>query len=337
MVKLVRGGILMKAAVLYGKHDLRLEDISIPEKRDDFLLVKVAYCGICGTDVHLYDGDEGSVKLVPKTVPGHELSGILVETGEKVTVDPNYYCGKCLKCIAGNPHYCENIFNTGVTVNGGFAEYVLAHKSQIHKIPDNVSLKDAAFLEPISCCIHGADMTGLQSSDRVLILGAGTIGLIMLQLCTSAKVDYVSVTEPVEIKRLNALKLGATSVFDTNVITIEKLKKCNFNKVIECSGNINAVKTAIEVCAPTGTVMLFGLTHPKDEISVKPFELFKREITIKASYINPLTMSRAVEMLSKQKINVQPLISEIITLNDLPTYLSDSKNKLRNGKVLVRL
>lgn len=326
----------MKAAVLYSKHDIRLEDIPIPEKQNNYHLVKVAYCGICGTDVHLYDGDEGSVKMVQKTVPGHELSGTLVATGEKVTVDPNYYCGECQSCITGKPHYCENIFNTGVTVNGGFAEFVLAHKSQIHKIPDNVSLEDAAFAEPISCCIHGADLTELVSSDRVLILGAGTIGLIMLQLCTSAGVNYISVTEPVEKKRDNALKLGANSVFDTSVITIEKLKKCNFNKVIECSGNINAVKTALEVCADTGTVMLFGLTQPDAEITIKPFDLFKREITIKASYINPLTMSRAVEMLSTKKMDVQPLVSEIITLNDLPSFLSDSKRKLRNGKVLVK-
>ncbi len=327
----------MKAAVLYSKHDIRIEDIPVPEKQKGYHLVKVAYCGICGTDVHLYDGDEGSVKMVPKTVPGHELSGTLVETGEKVTVDPNYYCGKCLNCITGKPHYCENIFNTGVTVNGGFAEYVLAHESQIHKIPDNVSFVEAAFSEPISCCIHGADLTGLDSADRVLILGSGTIGLIMLQLCTAAGVDYISVTEPVESKRVNALKLGADSVFDTNVITVEKLKKCNFNKVIECSGNIHAVKTAIEVCANTGTIMLFGLTHPETEITIKPFNLFKRELTIKASYINPLTMSRAVEMLSNKKINIQPLLSEIITLDELPAYLSDSKSKLRKGKVLVKL
>lgn len=327
----------MKAAVLYSKHDIRLEDIPIPEKRNDYQLVKVAYCGICGTDVHLYDGDEGSVKMIPKTVPGHELSGTLVETGVKVTVDPNYYCKECLNCIAGKPHYCENIFNTGVTVNGGFAVYVLAHKSQVHRIPDNASLEEAAFAEPISCCIHGVDLAEINSSDRVLILGAGTIGLIMLQLCTAAGANYISVVEPVERKRANALKLGADSVFDTNIITAEKLKKCNFNKIIECSGNIDAVKTAVEVCANTGTVMLFGLTHPESEIIIKPFDLFKREITIKASYINPLTMSRAVEILSNNKIDVRPLISEIITLNELPAYLSDSKNKLRKGKVLVKL
>ena len=327
----------MKAAVLYSKHDIRIEEIPIPEPHDDYRLVKVAYCGICGTDVHLYNGDEGSVKMVPKTVPGHELSGILADTGEKVTVDPNYFCGVCENCIANKPHYCNNIFNTGVTVNGGFAEYVLAHNTQIHKIPENMSLEDAALAEPASCCIHGADLTDINETDRVLILGTGTIGLIMLQICLSSGAAYTAVSEPIENKRLKAQKLGADSVFDSNIITIEKLRKCNFNKIIECSGNIKAVKTAIESCAATGTVMLFGLTHPEDEISIMPFDLFKRELTIKASYINPNTMSKAIKMIANGHIKIQPLISEIISLEELPSYLANSSNKLKNGKVLVRL
>ncbi len=327
----------MKAAVLYGKHDIRIEDIPLPELRDDYRLVKVAYCGICGTDVHLYNGDEGSVKMVPKTVPGHELSGILADTGERVTVDPNYFCGVCENCLANRPHYCKNIFNTGVTVNGGFAEYVLAHNSQIHKIPKNMSLLDAAFSEPVSCCVHGADLTCINDTDRILILGMGTIGLIMLQICISAGAAYTAVSEPVETKRLKAQKLGSDGVFDSNIITMEKLRKCNFNKIIECSGNIHAVKTAVEACAVTGTVMLFGLTHPEDEISIMPFDLFKRELTIKASYINPNTMSKAIRMITGGQINVQSLVSEIISLEELPSYLADSSNKLKNGKVLVRL
>jgi len=327
----------MKAAVLYGKHDLRIEDLPIPAKRDGYRLVKVAYCGICGTDVHLYEGDEGSVKLIPGTVPGHELSGTLVDSGEAVTVDPNYFCGKCNSCLSGNPHYCENIFNTGVTVNGGFAEYVLAHESQIHKIPRQVPLDDASFSEPVSCCLHGADLTDLKMSDRVLITGAGTIGLIMLQICKSAGVSHLAVSEPVQSKRNKALSLGADSVFDSNVITADKLKKCNFNKVIECSGNLNAVKTALSCCANTGTVMLFGLTRPDDTLAIKPFDLFKRELTIKASYINPSTIATAVRMIADGTVRVSPLVSEIISLDELPLYLADNKGRLKNGKILVKL
>lgn len=325
----------MKAAVLYGKHDLRIEDIPIPNPGKGFRLVKVAYCGICGTDVHLYNGDEGSVRLIPGTVPGHELSGTLAKTGQPVTVDPNYYCGHCSSCLSGKPHYCENIFNTGVTVNGGFAEYVLAHESQIHYIPSHVGLKDASFAEPVSCCMHGIDLLDLKKSDRILITGAGTIGLIMLQIAKSSGVSHIAVSEPIENKRVLAVSLGADSVFNSDKITEEQLIKCRYNKIIECSGNINAVKTVVEVCDSTGTIMFFGLTHPEDEISIKPFELFKRELTLKASYINPKTMPRAVEMIADGKISVNPLVTEIISIDELPYFLSNSSDKLKNGKVLV--
>lgn len=327
----------MKAAVLYGRHDLRIEDLPMPDLRDGYRLVRVAYCGICGTDVHLYEGDEGSVKLIPGTVPGHELSGTLVDTGEPVTVDPNYFCGTCENCISGRFHYCSNIFNTGVTVNGGFAEYVLAHETQIHKIPANVPFEDASFSEPVSCCLHGADLTDLKTNDRVLITGAGTIGLIMLQICRHKGVAHIAVSEPVEEKRRRAVILGADSVFDSKKMSVTKLQKCSFNKVIECSGNINAVATAIACCDNTGTVMLFGLTRPDDAIRIKPFDLFKRELTIKASYINPATMPDAVRMIADGKIQVKPLVSEVISLDELPGYLADSKGKLHKGKVLVDL
>ncbi|MFO7611640.1 MAG: alcohol dehydrogenase catalytic domain-containing protein [Clostridia bacterium] len=326
----------MRAAVLYGKHDIRIEELTVPEVSGDWRLVKVAFCGICGTDVHLFEGDEGSVKLVPGTVPGHELSGTLFGTGEKVVVDPNYFCGSCSRCLEGNTHYCKNIFNTGVTVNGGFAEYVAAHKSQLHLVPEHVPLEDAAYAEPISCCLHGADLARIEPGDRVLITGGGTIGLIMLQICRHMGAAHIAVSEPMDTKRTLALSLGADSVFDSSIIDSEKLKKCDFNKVMECSGNPDAVRTAIECCKSTGTVMLFGLTKPDDEIRIKPFELFKRELTIKASYINPGTMSGALDLLAAGKIKTAPLTGGFITLEELPGTLAKSSEALKNGKILVK-
>jgi 2-desacetyl-2-hydroxyethyl bacteriochlorophyllide A dehydrogenase len=324
----------MKAAVLHKKHDLEISEIPLPCPDKDQVLVKVAYCGICGTDVHLYEGDEGSVKLVPGTVPGHELSGTIAGTDKKVVVDPNYYCGKCAKCLEGKYHYCENIFNTGVTVNGGFAEYVLAHKTQIHNVPSHVSLAEASFAEPISCCIHGARLAEITEGDRVLITGAGTIGLLMLQICRDMGASYIAVSEPVDAKRKKALGLSADSVFDSNTVSDNILHKCNFNKVIECSGNHRAVITAVASCADCGTVMLFGLTKPDFEMTIRPFDLFKRELTIKASYINPGTMKEAVNMISAGRVKTLPLVSAKIPLEEINSCLADP-DFLKKGKVLV--
>ena len=144
------------------------------------------------------------------------------------------------KCLEGKYHYCENIFNTGVTVNGGFAEYVLAHKTQVHSVPSHVSLEEASFAEPVSCCLHGTKLAGISKDDRVLITGAGTIGLIMLQICRDLGASYIAVSEPVGSKRKRALNLGADAVFNSMSVSDEKLHQCNFNKVIECSGNHNS-------------------------------------------------------------------------------------------------
>ncbi len=327
----------MKAAILHDKYNLEITDLPVPQPNVDQMLVKVAYCGICGTDVHLFEGDEGSVKLVPGTVPGHELSGTIAGSDQKVVVDPNYYCGQCSACLDGRYHYCENIFNTGVTVNGGFAEYVVVHKTQVHNIPAHVPLTEASFAEPISCCIHGANLTEIAETDRILITGAGTIGLLMLQICRNIGASYIAVSEPVDAKRKLALDLGANAVFNSNSVSNDQLYKCGFNKVIECSGNHRAVETALSVCANCGIVMLFGLTKPDFEMKIKPFELFKRELTIKASYINPGTMTKAIELIADGRIRTTNLVASIIELDQLPMVLADAHKQLENGKILVKL
>jgi len=322
----------MKAAVLYKKHDLRIENLALPIPSKDEILIKTSFCGVCGTDVHLYNGDEGSVKMIPLTIPGHEISGINVKTNEKVVVDPNYYCNTCNECINQRPHYCENMKNTGVNINGGFAQYLIAHKSQVHVIPSNISLEEASFAEPISCCLHGLNKINITNKDKVLIIGGGTIGLLMLQLCKYYNAQIVDVVDIVKNKKQLALELGANNVYST----INEVNNIKYNKVIECVGKKQTCIDAINICANTGHVLLFGLTKPEEKIFIKPFDLFKRDITITSSYINPFTIKKALEILKTRKIKITPLIDKVIPLDDLGEILSN--NTLRqNGKVLVKL
>jgi len=322
----------MKAAVLYKKHDLKIENLPIPIPNENEVLIKTSYCGVCGTDVHLYNGDEGSVKMTPLTIPGHEISGILVKTHEKVVVDPNYYCNTCFECINNRPHYCENMKNTGVNIDGGFAQYLIADKSQVHIIPQNVSLEEASFAEPISCCLHGLDKININSSDNVLIIGGGTIGLLMLQLCKYFKVKSVGVVEIVENKRKTAALLGAEKVYNN----VHDIKGESYNKVIECVGLKQTCIEAIKVCANTGHVLFFGLTKPKEKIFINPFDLFKRDITITSSYINPYTIKKALAILETKAINIAPLIGNIYKLDKLKDVLENSDLR-KNGKILIKL
>ncbi len=320
----------MKAAVLFKPYELKIIDNLIPTPTSSEMLVKTAYCGVCGTDVHLFHGDEGSVPMIPMTIPGHELSGILVKTGEKVVVDPNYFCKKCKACLNNNPNYCENIKNTGVTINGGFAEYLIAENSQIHKLPKNVSLLQGAFAEPLSCCLHGLSKISISSNDNVLIIGGGTIGLLMLQLCRYYGVKKVSLIDLIKEKREIATSLGASNTYESiNMITNEK-----YNKIIECVGKKKTCQDAIKICEETGTVLLFGLTKPEEEITIKPFDLFKRDLTITSSYINPNTIKKAIDILATGAINVEKLIGKIISLEELPKVLANSQLRV-DGKVIV--
>ena len=185
----------MKAAVFYGKHDLRIENINKPMANVNEVVVKVMACGICGTDIHIYEGDEGAAATPPNTVLGHEFAGIVTEIGsgvknikigDRVCVDPNKLCGECYYCKSAIGHFCENIIGIGTTVNGGFEQYCAVPQSQIYKIADTTSFEEAAMTEPVSCCMHGIDLCNIKTDDTVLIIGCGMIGLIMLQLAKTA-------------------------------------------------------------------------------------------------------------------------------------------------------
>ena len=153
----------MKAAVFYKKHDIKIEEIKKPEPGAGEVLIKVMACGICGTDVHIFEGDEGAAATPAGTVLGHEFSGIIEKTGagvtafkegDRVTVDPNKLCGKCAYCRSGIGHFCENIIGIGTTVNGGFSEYAAVPESQVYKIADTTAFTEAAMCEPAAVAIN---------------------------------------------------------------------------------------------------------------------------------------------------------------------------------------
>ena len=181
----------MKAAVFYGKNDLRVEERNIPEIGRNDVLVRVHACGICGTDVHIFCGDEGAAPTPENTVLGHEFAGEVVKVGagvksvtagDKVCVDPNKLCGSCEFCRRGIGHFCTDITGIGTTVDGGFAEYCAVPASQVYKVADSSSFEQAAMTEPVSCCLHGIELCNIKCGDTVMVIGCGMIGLIMLQL-----------------------------------------------------------------------------------------------------------------------------------------------------------
>ena len=209
----------MKAAVYHGKHDLRVEEVPEKELKDNEVMIQVKYCGVCGTDIHIFNGDGGSSAVTPPLIPGHEFSGVVAKVGsgvtkfkvgDRVSGDPNDMCGECYFCKNAKQHFCTNNIGVGTTVDGGFAEYVVMREKQVYKFSDSLSFIEAAMAEPISCCLHGIDLCNIKYGDTVLVMGGGPIGMIMLQLAKNAGASKVILSEPVEEKRELALKLGAT-------------------------------------------------------------------------------------------------------------------------------
>jgi L-iditol 2-dehydrogenase len=338
----------MRAIVFHKKNDLRLEDICITPPDENQVVVKVSACGVCGTDIHIYEGAEGSAKVAPPLVLGHEFSGVVCETGsrvktvsegDRVCVDPNDMCGICYYCRRGLAKFCENHIGMGTTVNGAFAEYITVREKQVYKIPDYLSFEEAALVEPLSCCLNGIDLTEIKAGDNVLIIGGGTIGLMMLQLARNNGAGRIILSEPMPAKRLLALKLGADAVLDVineridEIIHESGIKE--FNKVIECVGAKNTMEEAIRSAGRGSTVMLFGLSAPSVEIAVKPYEIFRKELAVKASFINPYTFGRALSIASGKKINLKDLVASEVGFDKIINIFEDA-NLRSKGKVLLK-
>ena len=337
----------MKSAVFYGKHDLRVENSPMPKVGPEDILIQVKACGICGTDVHIYEGDKGAAEVTPPTILGHEFSGVIAEVGSNVTkykigdrvcIDPNCYCGKCDFCRNGIAHYCTDMIGYGTTVNGGFAEYCSVNQRQVYKLGDNTTFEQGAMTEPVACCLHGMDMCNIHPGSNVVVIGGGMIGLLMLQLSKLAGAARVALLEPVESKRVVAKKLGADILIDPiNENVDEELKKAGMtwvNTVIECVGKTATIQQAIDIVGNKGTVMMFGLTKPDDTIAVKPFQIFQKEIELKSSFINPYTQKRALDLIDSGRLDVSSMVYAVESLENLADILSSPELRAK-GKYII--
>lgn len=336
----------MKAGVFYGKGDIRVQnDYPMPEIKDDEVLIRVKACGVCGTDVHIFSGAQGATECHPPVILGHEFSGVVekvgcavtkVKVGQHVTVDPNISCEGCEQCRRGNPHFCDSMYAIGVNVNGGFAEYCAAPEKQVFVLPDSVPFEEAAMCEPVSCCLHGIDLSEIKCGDTVMVIGGGTIGMIMLQLAQISGATRVVMLETNEKRFELAKRLGADLVLNPAKDDIHEALKANgcddIRVAIECVGRPETVGYAIEYAGKAATVMIFGLTDPDCTIPYNPFAAFKKELTIKTSYVNPNTQGRAAQIIASGRLNLHELISDRVALSNIQDAFAPGP---RNGKTII--
>ncbi len=335
----------MKAAVLFGPHDLRVTDFPDPEMKADGVRIRVSYCGICGTDFHKYEGKAGS-RPVKYPVPlGREVSGIVeavgpevrqFKPGDRVTVDPNWSCGKCWYCRNGKRHLCSN--SRGVVK--GMAEFICPPEENVYHIPEDLSLEAAALTEPLSCCLHGVDLLDVRLGETVAIVGFGAIGQLIFQLLKHSAAGKIIVIETVEEKRALALEMGAFLFVDPLRENVgETIRNAGIEcveKVVECAGLPVTAETALDIAGRGATVVLFGVGDPDAFVKLKQYDAFSKELVIKTSYINPFTAGRAIELLESGTVDPAKAISRIITLDEFPEEIQ-TRRYSRQGKVLVKI
>ncbi len=313
----------MKAAVLKGVKSIETIEKNISELGKKDVLVKVMSCGVCGTDVHIYHGEEGSADVTYPIVLGHEFSGLVVDVGsgvtnctigDKVTIDPNIYCGECEYCRTGRKQLCNHMKAIGVTRDGGFEQLCRVPASQVIKIADHLSFEKAAFAEPLACCIHGLDIVNVSLGDQVVVIGGGAIGLLMVQLAKLAGASRVILSEPVELRRKIGLKVGADFALDPRASDLKTqinqiVSGRSIDVIIECVGKEVAVKQAIGIADKGSRILLFGVPHVDAKVNVPLFDIFKKELKIYGSFVNPDTQLRAVELLNSGRLHINELIT----------------------------
>jgi (R,R)-butanediol dehydrogenase/meso-butanediol dehydrogenase/diacetyl reductase/L-iditol 2-dehydrogenase len=289
-----------------------LRDVPIPKIGDDEVLIKVAYCSICGSDPHLVAGAFG---WEPPFGLGHEMSGVIVKMGSKATkkglkvgdrVAGNFrnYCGSCYYCRNGQEQFCEN-----VTEEPAMAEYVKWHESQIIKLPDNVSLKTGCLLEPVSVGMRIMDKTHMKVGQRVAVSGGGPIGLIVLQLLKMYGATHLTMFEPVAQRRELAKKYGADFVIDPLSQNIEEEGKkitggMGYDLVIEVSGIPSAAENVLKLAAKCGTIIYVAMFPANYELPLNLYKYcYSKELTITGTFVSPYVFPRTAQIMGRMQLD----------------------------------
>lgn len=333
----------MKAVVLYGPKNVAIGDMPIPEMQSTYVKVKVEYCGICGSDYHKVSGKKNTHPVRYPVPLGHEMSGIVCEVGcdvnhvkigDRVTVDPNWSCGKCDACKAGKPSFCH----AARGVVKGMAEFVVCPEENVYRLPDSLSLRDAALAEPLACCLRGMDLLDVKAGESVALVGFGAIGAIMLQLLKNSGAAEIAVIEYDATKEQSAKALGATAFIPSTDSAALKAyaSEHNVDKVIECVGRASAQQTALDIAGYGATVVMFGVSDSAETMPISFYEAFTKELTIKTSFINPHTTARAVRMLASGLLKTDAIIYKELTMEEAAEEFM-APNLCRFGKLLVKI
>jgi L-iditol 2-dehydrogenase len=332
----------MKALVLKEYNLFTVEDVPMPQFGNNDILIRVQACSICGSDIHGMDGSTG--RRIPPIIMGHEASGVVemvgsnvlnFKPGDRVTFDSTVYCGSCDYCRAGQVNLCDNRKVLGVScgdykLNGAFAEYVAVPQHIVYAMPDNISFEQAAMVEPLSVALHAVKRCNISVNDTALVVGAGMIGLLVIQLLKAAGCATVIAADILQNKLEMAKKFGADIILNSNEMDVpSEVGKITKNKgadlAFEVVGMASSLNTAIESVKKGGSVILVG--NLKKTVDFPLQSVVTRQITLFGSCASSLDYGDCLDLISSQRVDVESFISAVAPLDEGAEWFKRLYNK----------
>ena len=333
-----------RAAIMYGTHDIRLEEVPVPEPGPKEVLVEIGAVGVCGSDVHYYEeGRIGSFVVEEPLILGHESMGTIValgeevtkhEVGERVTLEPGIPDGTCRECRAGRYNLCPNVqFFATPPVNGAFANYVNIHEDFAFTLPDNLSDNAGALMEPLSVGIWSCRKAKVEAGDHVLVTGAGPIGLLAMQVALAQGATEVTITDVAPERLAMAEKTGATRTIN---VSEEPLSEAGVevDALIECSGNERALNDGIRCIWPAGTAVVVGM-GPGEQSSIPLALIQNKEIWLTGTFRYANTYPAAIELAATGKVDLDAIVTGYYGLEETEEALQASRKDPGNVKPMV--
>lgn len=344
----------MQAAVYHGQHDIRLEAVPDPICDATDIIIEVAACGVCGTDISAYE--HGSAFTTVGQVMGHEFSGRIVErgsdvvglsVGDRVTAWPIVHCDRCARCAEGEWHLCENAWGNSVSngLPGGFADYVRIPRARINRtvyqLPDSVSWEAAAMVEPLSVGLSAVRFSAARPTDTVVVMGLGTIGLGVVQALRVAGVEQIIGVDTVATRRDTALKLGAQHLIDGTDVA-ERIRDlvghagqgwARVDAIVECTGAEAVLETSIELIRPAGRLVLVGLGSGRPTLDVN--SLVAKQVGVYGTFAYRTEYAQTLGNLASGRINADKLVSHRYPLAEITAAFDAQRDRDRAMKVMV--
>ncbi len=341
----------MKAVVYEAPRRFSVRDVATPEPGPGEVRVRVIQTGVCGTDLHLHDGQ---FLAVYPMVPGHEVVGVVdalgdgvearetVAVGDRVAVNPNASCGRCAYCREGRPLLCDDLTGIGSSLPGGFAEYLVAPALQVFSV-DGLADDVAVLVEPTSCAAHAVDVIAPRHGSTALVLGAGPTGILLAQLLRAAGASSVTIAAPTGFKLELAASLGVDRTFlmDRGDLAgdVRALSDLSggpgYDLTVDATGAAAVAEVLLPLTRNGGTAVFYGVTDESDQVSISPYDMFRRELTIKGSFAEISSFPAAIAALRAGRARTDGLITHRFSLEDYGAALEALRSDHTAHKVVV--